>query len=172
MSLFSPWWILNGENVNTETTTKTLLIPPKIITLSTSSELIGGDVSQVPSEVTLVLQLLSILVAITCLLIFITILIRNKFKKINIIFSILVIILLILTLALFYFVMGQITDVGVGSFIGSGELETNLPGIAESETMQSSWGPGTGFFIAIFCLIIYFLIVFQKRLFGLIKKLH
>jgi len=172
MSLFSPWWILNGENVNTETTTKTLLIPPKIITLSTSSDLIGGDVSQVPSEVTLILQLLSILIAVTCLLIFITIFIRNKFKRTNTFISILILILLVLTIALFYFVMGQITDVGVGSFMGSGELETNLPGIAESEIMQSSWGPGAGFFIAIFSLIFYFLLVFQKRLYGLIKKLH
>ena len=66
--------------------------------------------------------------------------------------------------------MGQITDVGVGSFIGSDDLETNLPGIAESEMLQSSWGPGIGFILAIISLIIYFIIIFQKKLFVLIKK--
>jgi hypothetical protein len=66
--------------------------------------------------------------------------------------------------------MAQITDVGVGSFMGSGELETNLPGIAESEMMQSSWGPGKGFFIGILSLIFCSILVFQKKIIGLIKK--
>jgi hypothetical protein len=66
--------------------------------------------------------------------------------------------------------MGQITDVGVGSFIGSDNLETNLPGIAESEILQSSWRPGVGFMLTIISLIIYLILVFQKKLLGLIKK--
>jgi hypothetical protein len=170
VSIASPWWVLNGENANTETTTKTLLFPPKIITLSTSSDLIGGDVSQVPSEVTLVLTLLSTLLLISCLLIFTKIVINKKFRRTNLFFSIFTIILLITTVFLFYYVMGQITDVGVGSFIGSDNLETNLPGIAESEILQSSWRPGVGFMLTIISLIIYLILVFQKKLLGLIKK--
>jgi hypothetical protein len=169
ISLFSPWWVLNGDNANTVTSTKTFLIPPRIMTLSSSPDLIGGDVSQVPSEITLVLTLLSILLAISCLLIFITTLLKNKFKKTNTVFSILNIILLILTITLFYYVMGQITEVGVGSFIGSGDLETNLPGIAESEILESSWGPGTGFILAIISLLFFILLFFQKRLVKLFK---
>jgi hypothetical protein len=170
ISLFSPWWVLNGENINTETTTKTFLFPPKIITLSSSSDLIGGDVSQVPSEITLVLTLLSILIGISCLLILLIIFIGDKLKRTKKVFSILNIILLILTVLLFLFVMGQITDVGVGSFMGSGELDTNLPGIAESEIMQSSWGPGIGFILAIISSIIVILILIQKRFTRIVKK--
>jgi len=170
ISLFSPWWVLNGDNINTETSTKTLLVPPKIITLSYSLDLIGGDVSQVPSEVTLVLTFLSVLIALSCLLIFITILLKNKFKRTSTVISILNIIFLILTVSLFFYVMGQITDVGVGSFIGNGNLETNLPGIAESEILQSSWGPGNGFILAIICVIFCFILVIQKKLSGFIKR--
>jgi hypothetical protein len=170
ISLFSPWWVLNGDNASTETSTKTLLIPPKIITLSTSSDLIGGDVSQVPSEVTLVLTLLSVLILMSWLLVLTKIIINKKFRRINLVFSILTIIFLITTVILFFYVMGQITDVGVGSFIGSDELETNLPGIAESEMLQSSWGPGIGFILAITCIIIYLILLFYKKIVRFIKK--
>jgi len=169
ISLFSPWWILNGENGNIETSTKTLLFPPRIVTLSSSSELIGGDVSQVPSEVTLILTLLSILLVVSCLTIFITIFTKEKLRKTNIALSIISVILLIFTVLIFFYAMGQITEVGVGSFIGSGELETSLPGIAENEILPSNWGPGIGFIITIISLIIMLFLFFQKRLLRILN---
>ncbi|UCF50515.1 MAG: hypothetical protein JSU91_03270 [Thermoplasmatales archaeon] len=164
ISLFSPWWILNGDDGNIETSTKTLLFPPKIVTISSSSELIGGDVSQVPSEVTLILTLLSILLVISFLTIFITVFTKDRFRKVNMIFSILSMVFLIVSVLIFFYAMGQITEVGVGSFMGSSDLETNLPGIAESRVLPSSWGPGIGFILAIISFVIILLIFFQKRL--------
>jgi len=67
--------------------------------------------------------------------------------------------------------MGQITEVGVGNFMGSGNLETNLPGIAESEILSSSWGPGIGFLLAIISFVIIVILFFQKRLFSFFKIL-
>ena len=65
--------------------------------------------------------------------------------------------------------MGQITEVGVGNFMGSGNLETSLPGIAESEILKSSWGPGIGFLLAIISFAIIVILFFQKRLSRFLK---
>jgi hypothetical protein len=64
--------------------------------------------------------------------------------------------------------MGQITEVGVGSFIGSSDLETSLPGIAESKILPSSWGPGIGFYLGVLSVIILVLV----SLFGKFKKIN
>ena len=169
ISIVSPWWTLNGNYEDTTTSTKTLLYPPRIVTLSSSSDILGGDVSQVPAEVTLILTLLSILLVISCLIIFTTIFIKQKFRRMNIILFISSIIFLILTLLIFFYAMGQITEVGVGSFMGSGDIETSFPGIAENEILSSNWGPGIGFTLAIISLILYFLLFFQKRLSSFFK---
>jgi hypothetical protein len=154
IALFSPWWILNGDDGTTSTNTKTLLYPPKIISFSSSSEVIGGDVSHVPEEVTMILTLLSILIAVSCLIIFITIFSKNKFKKTTTGLSIISIIFLIITFAIFIYAMSMLTEIGVGSFIGSGDIDTSLPGISENQIIPSNWGPGIGFYLGFISIII------------------
>ena len=156
ISLFSPWWVLNGNDGDVTTTTKTLLVPPKIITFSSSSDVIGGDVSQLPSEVTMVLSLLSIIILVSCLIIFFTIFTKNKHKKITAILSLFSIILLVLTLSVFFYAMSQLTEVGVGSFIGNGDIDTSFPGITENKIILSTWGPGVGFYI---CILAFFILI-------------
>jgi hypothetical protein len=158
ISLFSPWWILNGNEGGVTTTTKTHLIPPTIISFSSSPDVLGGDVSQLPSEATMVLSLLSIIILVSCLIILFTVFTKNKYKKITTILSLFSMIFLILTLSIFFYAMSQITEVGVGSFIGSGDIDTSFPGIAENKILPSNWGPGIGFylcFLSFFILIIY-----------------
>ena len=163
IALISPWWVLNGDDGTTSTITQTLLYPPRIVTLSSSKEVLGGDVSQVPAEVTMVLSLLSILLAISSLLIFLTIFTKDKLRKTTIIFSILSIILLIFSISIFFYAMGQITEVGVGSFMGSGDIDTSLPGISENEILPSTWGPGIGFYLGILVfVVIVFIALFKK----------
>jgi hypothetical protein len=163
IGLVSPWWVLIGDDGKTQTSTKVLLYPPKIITMSSSADVIGGDISQVPSEVSMVLSLLFIFVVISCLMILITILSISRFKKTTIIFSILSIILLIFTQFIFGYTMSQITEVGVGSFIGSGDLETALPGIAENKILPSNWGPGIGFYLGLLSLICHIVIIIYRK---------
>jgi hypothetical protein len=50
--------------------------------------------------------------------------------------------------------MSQLTEVGIGTFIGSGDLEINLPGISESKILPCRWGPGPGFYLALISVII------------------
>jgi hypothetical protein len=154
IALVLPWWVLNGDDKTTFTTTKTLLFPSKIVTLSSSPDILGGDISQVPPEVTMVLSLLSMLVAVSCLIIFLTLFIKNKSRKTTLSLLFFSFVLLIVTLSIFFYAMSQLTQVGVGSFIGSGDLEINLPGISESKILPCTWGPGIGFYFALIAVII------------------
>jgi len=161
IAIVQPWWVLNGDKGAISTESKTLLVPPKIVTLTRASDAIGGEISQVPEQVTMVLNLLSMILVVTCLIIFVTIFTRNRLRKTTAGLSILSIILLIATFSIFFYAMSQITKISVGGFIGSGNIETTIPGVAESEFLPCSWGPGVGFYLAIIavaCLIIPYII--------------
>lgn len=164
ISLISPWWVLNGDDGTTSTTTKTLLVPPKIVTLSSSSDVLGGDISQLPEEVTMVLSLLSLLIVISSLIIFITIFSKNKFRKTTALLSVLSVLLLIVTVSIFLYAMSMLTEVGVGSFIGSGDIDTSLPGLSESKVLPSQWGAGIGFFLGLISVIILVIVLLYGRL--------
>ncbi len=166
ISLLSPWWILTGSDGTTQTTTSTLLVPPKIVTLSHSLDVLGGDISQLPEEVTMVLSLLSLLIIISGILIFITIVLKNRYKKTPVLFTILGIILLIVTISIFLYTMSMLTEVGLGSFIGSGDVETSLPGLSESKVLPSQWGPGIGFILGLISVIILLI----SSIYGRIRK--
>lgn len=168
VALVTPWWVLNGDDDSISTSTETFLVPPKIVTATKSSNVIGGEISHVPEEVTMVLSLLSMILAITILFILVSIFIRNRFGKTKILFSVLSGIMLVMSLILFFYVFSQITELGVGSFIGSGDLETTIPGVAEMEIVPSSWGPGIGFILGIISFIVLALLSFSNRF---LKKL-
>jgi hypothetical protein len=150
--------------------TYTLLFPSKIISVTESYNIIGGEISQVPEEVAIVLNLLFILLGLTCLIIFSGILTINKKRKTSILFSIFSIVMIIFALFIFIYTMSQLTELGVGSFIGNGDIEIGLPGEGESITLSSSWGPGTGFYLVIISLIILLGISIYPKIIKKIKK--
>jgi hypothetical protein len=169
-ALFSPWWILNGDDGGSKTVTKTLLVPPKIITFSESTDVLGGDVSILPSEATMVLNLLSIIITISCLIIFITIFTKDKLKKITKILDLFSIILIILTISIFFYAMSQITEVGVGTFIGSGDIDISFPGITENRALPSNWGPSVGFYLGLIALLILSIFMVYNKIKKRIQK--
>jgi hypothetical protein len=65
--------------------------------------------------------------------------------------------MILVVLSIFFYAMSQITEIGIGSFIGNGDIETTLPGTAEVISIPCSWGPGLGFYLSIvaaLCLVI------------------
>jgi glucan phosphoethanolaminetransferase (alkaline phosphatase superfamily) len=166
IALVSPWWALSGEKATISTTTNTFVVPPQIITLTTSSNAIGGEISVVPEDVTMVLTILSLLVALTCFLLFLSLLIMKRLRKITMILSLLSIVILVLSLVVFVYAFSQLTQVGVGSFMGSGNLDVAIPGEAEPSTVSCSWGPGIGFYLLIPSLILLIITLFIKRIEG------
>jgi hypothetical protein len=55
---------------------------------------------------------------------------------------------------LFFVAMSQVTDVGVGSFSGGGDLEITLPGLQETTVLDCGWGPGIGFYLSIVAAVL------------------
>ena len=155
LSLFFPWWMLSGENDNVTTTTKTMLYPSKLITITTTDQVIGGEISSVPEEFTMILSLLTYLIIAAGLLIILELIINQKFPRISIIISILAMILLILTMVLFYVAMSEVTKVGVGSFADTKELSISIPGQTNNVNLLCQWGPGIGFYLTLIGFIFY-----------------
>lgn len=153
-SILQPWWQLNGDNSSVSTVTNTLLYPANIITLTSSSEAIGGEISAVPEEFTMVLGLVTIILVISILAILLSILLKNKFPKISSIVNILSIVFLLLSIILFYIAMSEVTKVGVGGFFGSGDLAISIPGEPDQVTLMCSWGAGLGMYTTLLAFII------------------
>ena len=154
ISLVVPWWTLQGDEGDVSTTTQTYLIPPKLITHTSTSIVSGGEVSTVPDEAfTLALGMLTYLLIGVCLLLFLGVFVKT-YKRLIVIFRLLGIILLLLTVIIFYYAMDQLTGATVGSFRGSDALETTLPGLQESVFLSSTWGPSLGFYLVILVVIL------------------
>jgi len=164
IALVSPWWVLSGEDGTISTTTNTFIVPPQLITLTTSSDAIGGEISVVPEEVTMVLGVLSLLVAVTCFLLFFSFLTMKRLRKTTMILSFFSIVILLMSLIIFVYAFSQLTQVGVGSFMGSGNLDVTIPGGIEQTAISCSWGPGIGFYLLIPSLILLILTLFIKKI--------
>ena len=171
ISIFMPWWVLNGDNGTVETNTKILAFPQKIVTVTSSAEIIGGEISLVPQEATMALEILFMLLISIILLSLISIFTKIKFKKITKIISNLNFVILLLLILLFYIVISQLTEVGVGSIMGSGELDVNIPGGLESTIVNCTWGPGIGFYLVLFIVItLAALRIFRSRIIVFLER--
>jgi len=162
--LVTPWWALNGGTGTVSTTTNTMVIPPKLITLTKSTNTTGGEISAVPNEVTMVLSLLSLLVGVACLLIVFSLLIEKKLRKTSMVVSLFAIVLILLIVGVFYYALSQLTQVGVGSFLGSGTLDITIPGQSMQTAVPCSWGPGISFYLLIIAFVLLILTFFITKI--------
>jgi hypothetical protein len=168
LAIFQPWWILNGNDESTYTSTSTYLVPSKIITTTSTQSIFGGEISLVPDEFTMVLELITLILFLTIILIISQIFIMNKFRKINLILLILSTIFLLFSIILFYIAMSEVTNVGVGSFSGLGELSVSVPGLQDNVIINCEWGFGIGIYL-IFISILSNIVLNFKKLFKIFR---
>ena len=57
----------------------------------------------------------------------------------------------------------MVTEVGVGGFIGSGDIDVSLSGVSEGNMVFCSWGPSLGFLCCIFCIVLIVVSLFFYR---------
>jgi len=164
ISLFSSWSYIKGDDGITKLDAHTYLIPSNIVSITSSTDVFGGEISYVPEEVTLSFNSLSILLFICILLISFSLVIKNKFKKFNLFIMIFTFIFLIVGLIVFYFVMIELSKVSLGSILGSGEIEVSLPGIAESSNLMCNWGLSIGFYLIIGGIILFIILYLINKL--------
>jgi hypothetical protein len=140
-----------------------MLYPSKMVTLTSSSEVIGGSVSVINDDFTTVMILLSGLIVLSIILILLNLFITYKFSKLRKIICFTVILLLIVCIGLFYYSMSMVTNIGVGGFMGSGDISISFPGKIQSVNLECSWGPGIGFILVVVSLIVLLLSIFLKK---------
>jgi hypothetical protein len=164
ISVIIPWWTLNGESNQTTTTTNTLLYPPKIITLTSTQDIQGGEIAAVPEELTMILSLLSMLVLITIIIFALHLLIPTNRTRINTLMTMITIIILLLITVLFYVAMAQITEIGVGGVIGSGNLDITIPGVSNKESIPCNWGLSLGYYLVVISFSTQILLFIYQRI--------
>ncbi len=168
-AIVSPWWVLTGDDGVTSTMTQTLLFPTKIVSITSSNNYIGGEISFVPEELVMLLSLISLILIIACLFITINAVVSNRFRKTSIALSIFCIVLMLIAVVLFYYGFSQLTNVGVGSFSGSGDLDISIPE-SQDKTINCIWGAGLGFYLAIIVTICLVIVLLRNKLKKLIYK--
>jgi hypothetical protein len=71
---------------------------------------------------------------------------------------------ILLTLVVFYYALSQLTQVGVGSFMGSGTLDVTIPGQSVQTAVPCAWGPGISFYLLIASFVLLLFTFFIKRI--------
>jgi hypothetical protein len=177
IAIILPWWTLNGNlsNPSIETSTNMYLIPQTLVTITSAEDIIAGELLLSNEEFKFSMTLVIILTAIGCICVGVNIYSKYFSKMSRLSFIILLIGSIFFICSLLIFVIGtsQVTEVGVGSFFGNGNLDISIPGEDTYETLICSWGPGFGFYLYIFAsllLIVLNLFIIKKKLLKKFKN--
>jgi hypothetical protein len=172
LSILQPWWLLTGEDNAISTESKTLLYPAHIITLTTTNSIIGGEISEVPEDFTMVLNIIMYIILIAAIVTIIAGFISFYYPKISWILTIVTIIFLILSAVLFYVAMSEVTKVGIGDFSGSNTIAISIPGQMNQKEIACSWGPSFGLYLVIIAIIGMLMLLLKNKIVPIIKKIH
>jgi len=154
IALFSPWWALSGSENNLSHSTTNYIYPSIMITHTTTETYTFGENGVIPTEITLIFDSIAILLILTSLTLTASLYLDHiKHKKRNLLFHS-SIVLLLLVIILYLITIYQVTSLGVGSFIGSGSLDIQVPHSTSTIALQCFWGPGIGLILCCIASII------------------
>jgi asparagine N-glycosylation enzyme membrane subunit Stt3 len=148
MALFVPWWSLQGSSSNIETSSTFYLIPLNLVSITTTPQVIVGELSFFPEIFITIMMIIPILTIIVSLLA-VSVLVVKKIQKKQwqSLLFVGALALLLISLVLFIGAMSAFAEVGVGSFIGNGTLDISIQGTEEFAPVLCQWGPGVGFWL-------------------------
>lgn len=159
-SLVMPWWEINGNTKNVESTTQLFLIPSTMVTLYETEDSISGEPSYLPQEFEIGLFVIIFLILSGCSIMVLSEYAKEKNlikKKYQILLTILPAILLIISIIGFLIALNELCAIGIGSIVGSGIIETGIPGKTGFYSLSSTWGPSIGFYLLLLSTLIYVL---------------
>lgn len=160
VSLVFPWWMLHGSSGDVETTTRMFVIPAKMVTLTTSSDVIGGEFASLPNEMVSALGFIPVLTVISIILISLNLVfIRIGKKRFSLLSLIAAITTMIVSIGIFTYSMSELSGVGIGSFIGNGNQCISIPGENVDVTLFCGWGPNIGYCLYFFAIILILIII-------------
>jgi hypothetical protein len=173
ISLIMPWWEINGSTKNVESTTQLYLIPSTMVTLYETEDSISGEPSYLPPEfeVGLFVIIFFILSGSSIIVLLDYAKGKNIIKKqYQNLLTILPAILLIISSIGFLIALNELCAIGIGSIIGSGIIETGIPGKAGFYSLSSTWGPSIGFYLLLLTTMLYVLFILYDIL--LLRKTY
>ncbi len=148
VALVFPWWSLQGSTTDFETSSTLYLIPLNLVSLTTTSQDIVGELSYLPDIFPTIMMMIPVLTGIVSLLVGVGLVFKKAQKKSwQLLFSIAALILLIGALVVYIGAMSAFTEVGVGSLIGNGTLDIAIQGQENLTSVLCQWGPGIGFWV-------------------------
>jgi hypothetical protein len=165
MSILFPWWMIEGSSNQITSITSMFLIPVELVTITTSSQIISGELAYLPDLFIMVINIFLIISLIGCIItLFSYYFNKNNNKKIFILFIIISLITFILSISMFIFALNELSSITVGSIIGQGDIESNIYLQNSNTALYSIWGFGIGFYIYLISisLILFNLIYFLK----------
>jgi len=170
-ALVVPWWGISGSSTDPhlETWTNLYIHPNNMITLTTDTDVIAGNIAIMEEMFTLLVDAILYLSIVSVIFIISNILIKSftKYKKISVLFLFLSLVLMIGSVFAFYYASSILTEATVGSLFGSGTLNVVIYGENVFEQIQCSWGLKIGFLlflISTISLLVLFLIDIRKVL--------
>lgn len=155
ISIFSPWWSINGFSNQSETSTNLFLIPTKMVTIFSNENITAGELSSLDETFTFAINLIPIIIIIGLLGI-VTVMLLNKYnkKRLSLFVFILTLIIFVSSIFIFYYAMSEFTKTTVGSFYGNGNLDITIPGEKMFITWFCNWNPSSGFYLFLISIIV------------------
>ena len=176
VSLVLPWWSINGisESGSVETSSNMFLIPTNLVTMTSNSDVFAGDISFIPDIFALSINIVSLLIAMGCILLFLSILIKKRFsKKVSSILLFFGFLSIVCSIGIFSFAMSEFANVSIGSFVGSGSMDVGIPSGSVFESVFCTWGPGIGFYfmlVSLFLVLTLFVFRYKKDILGFVAN--
>jgi uncharacterized protein (TIRG00374 family) len=164
ISIISPWWMIQSASLDSsiESSTSLFLVPPEMITLTSTETVLIGERTVLPDVFIDVLTYLSIALAIGCVLVLLHMAFHHiKKQRVSSLFLLGGSLSFTGCLVLFYYAMSELAKVGVGSFIGEGSLHLSIPGEGVRALVHAGWSPSIGFY---FCALSVGLLIFSSIL--------
>jgi len=172
VALVSPWWAVYGSSSDPhlETSTRLFLMPTKMVEITSNDNVTAGELlpldgnlkkefdilfTTVVIEFSFVIDLLPMITIVGIIFIISSLILSRYFKRsLPLVVLLSAIISFIGSIAMFSVAMTELGNVTVGSFIGEGNLNINIPGEKLSESISCSWGPSIGFYLLLCALVI------------------
>jgi hypothetical protein len=167
-TLAFPWWSLQGSSAGVQASSQLYLIPLNLVSMTTTSLVIAGELSYFPEVFMTVMAVVVWLMILSWCGVGVWFGLRRVVRRRWLMAGVEVVAcsLLIVSLAMFTVAMSAFTEVGVGSLLGQGTLDVAVQGQGGVVPVLCHWGPGVGFWL---CIVSVTILIFTM-LYNEIKK--
>jgi len=164
LAFILPWWSINGSSSQLESNTNMFIMPTELVTVTSTADVVSGELAFLPDIFIDAMSIIPIFTAIGCMILLSSWFFKKYDKKKLYMLSIILTLLAFIgSIGVFTYGMSEFSNVGVGSLVGSGNLDVGIPGESTTGSVLSNWGPSIGFYLYLIAIIILLLYIFINR---------